>query len=80
MNSINCWQMSGSRGNGQGVFYRGIDGRTSLAELQERLAKLASVGDIPAEVLMSLPSPEEIRGRAGEAKYQAAALPATNQK
>jgi hypothetical protein len=31
------------------------------------------MGDIPAEVLMSLPSPEEIERRAAEAKAKAAA-------
>ena len=33
--------------------------------------KLASAGDIPPEVLMSLPSPEEIARRAEQAKARA---------
>jgi len=35
------------------------------------LTKLADSGDIPPEVLMSLPSPDEIQRRAGEAKQKA---------
>ncbi len=35
--------------------------------------KLAAAGDIPPEVLMSLPSPEEIQRRAVEAKAKAQA-------
>ena len=45
----------------------------ALAERQKCLTKLAAAGDIPAEVLMSLPSPEEIARRAEEAKAKAAA-------
>jgi len=37
------------------------------------LVKLAQGGDIPPEVLMSLPSPEEIARRAEEAKAKAQA-------
>ena len=41
--------------------------------------KLAQAGDIPPEVLMSLPSPEEIQRKAEEAKAraEAAARPAS---
>lgn len=38
-----------------------------------RLTKLASATDIPAEVQMNLPVPEEILRRAEEAKAKAAA-------
>ncbi len=50
--------------------------RDEKAALQERktcLTKLAAAGDIPLEVLMSLPSPDEIARRAEEAKHKAAA-------
>src|SRR5216117_826374 len=40
----------------------------ALKERQKCLVKLAQSGDIPPEVLMSLPSPEEIQRRAEEAK------------
>ena len=54
-------------------FSKERDDKKALQERQKCLAKLASAGDIPAEVLMSLPSPEEILRRAGEAKAKAAA-------
>ena len=43
----------------------------ALNERMKCLNKLADSGDIPAEVLMSLPSPDEIQRRAGEAKQKA---------
>lgn len=49
------------------------DSDKALAERQKCLVKLASAGDIPPEVLMSLPSPEEIAHRAGEAAAKAQA-------
>jgi len=54
-------------------FSKERDSDKALAERQKCLVKLASLGDIPAEVLMSLPSPEEIERRAIEAKAKAAA-------
>ena len=45
----------------------------ALAERQKCLVKLANAGDIPPEVLMSLPSPEEIARRAEEAAAKAQA-------
>ncbi len=55
------------------------DADKALSERQKCLVKLAAAGDIPPEVLMSLPSPEEIARRAEEAaaKAQAALAPAT---
>ena len=49
------------------------DSDKALAERQKCLVKLASAGDIPMEVLMSLPSPEEISRRAQEAAAKAEA-------
>ena len=43
----------------------------ALSERMKCLTKLADSGDIPPEVLMSLPSPDEIQRRAGEAKQKA---------
>lgn len=54
-------------------FSKERDSDKALAERQKCLVKLASAGDIPAEVLMSLPSPEEIARRAEEAKLKAQA-------
>ena len=54
-------------------FSKERDSDKALAERQKCLVKLAAAGDIPAEVLMSLPSPEEIARRAEEAKAKAAA-------
>jgi Pyruvate/2-oxoacid:ferredoxin oxidoreductase delta subunit len=54
-------------------FSKERDDKKALAERQKCLTKLAQAGDIPAEVLMSLPSPEEIVRRAEEAKAKAAA-------
>ncbi len=54
-------------------FSKERDSGKALAERQKCLTKLAQSGDIPAEVLMSLPSPEEIARRAEEAKAKAQA-------
>jgi Pyruvate/2-oxoacid:ferredoxin oxidoreductase delta subunit len=52
-------------------FSKERDADKALKERQKCLVKLASAGDIPPEVLMSLPSPEEIGRRAEEAKAKA---------
>src|SRR5437867_9075593 len=54
-------------------FSKERDADKALQERQKCLVKLAGAGDIPAEVLMSLPSPEEIQRRAQEATAQAQA-------
>ena len=54
-------------------FSKERDANKALAERQKCLVKLAQSGDIPPEVLMSLPSPDEIARRAGEAKARAEA-------
>src|SRR6266404_4486876 len=54
-------------------FSKERDDKKALQERQKCLVKLANAGDIPPEVLMSLPSPEEIMRRAEEAKAKAAA-------
>lgn len=54
-------------------FSKERDSNKALTERQKCLTKLAQSGDIPAEVLMSLPSPDEIARRAEEAKAKAAA-------
>ena len=54
-------------------FSKERDANKALAERQKCLTKLASAGDIPAEVLMSLPAPDEIARRAEEAKAKAEA-------
>ena len=64
----------------QSRFSKERDSDKALTERQKCLAKLAAAGDIPAEVLMSLPSPEEIARRAEEAKAKAAAALAAQQK
>ena len=58
-------------------FSKERDADKALAERQKCLVKLANMGDIPPEVLMSLPSPDEIARRAAEAaaKAQAALAP-----
>jgi Pyruvate/2-oxoacid:ferredoxin oxidoreductase delta subunit len=61
-------------------FSKERDSGKALNERQKCLVKLANSGDIPAEVLMSLPSPDEIQRRAAEATAKArAALAAANQ-
>src|SRR5256886_834244 len=52
-------------------FSKERDADKALQERQKCLVKLAQSGDIPPEVLMSLPSPEEIVRRADEAKAKA---------
>ena len=52
-------------------FSKERDANKALTERQKCLVKLAQSGDIPAEVLMSLPSPDEIMRRAEEAKAKA---------
>ena len=54
-------------------FSKERDDKKALQERQRCLTKLANAGDIPVEVLMSLPSPEEIMRRAEEAKAKAQA-------
>jgi NAD-dependent dihydropyrimidine dehydrogenase PreA subunit len=54
-------------------FSKERDSDKALAERQKCLVKLAAAGDIPPEVLMSLPSPEEIARRAAEAQAKAEA-------
>ena len=48
-------------------FSKERDSEKALKERQKCLVALQKLGDIPAEVLMSLPSPEEIQKRAQEA-------------
>jgi Pyruvate/2-oxoacid:ferredoxin oxidoreductase delta subunit len=57
----------------QSRFSKERDSDKALNERQKCLTKLAAAGDIPPEVLMSLPSPEEIQRRAAEAKEKAQA-------
>jgi NAD-dependent dihydropyrimidine dehydrogenase PreA subunit len=57
----------------QSRFSKERDSDKALTERQKCLIKLAQAGDIPPEVLMSLPSPQEILRRAGEAKAKAQA-------
>ena len=57
----------------QSRFSKERDADKALSERQKCLVKLAQAGDIPPEVLMSLPSPEEIMRRAAEAKAKAQA-------
>lgn len=54
-------------------FSKERDSNKALQERQRCLTKLAQAGDIPPEVLMALPSPEEIARRAEEAKAKAQA-------
>src|SRR5438552_9781399 len=61
-------------------FSKERDDKKALQERQKCLAKLANGADIPPEVLMSLPSPEEIARRAEEAKAKAAAALAAQPK
>jgi Pyruvate/2-oxoacid:ferredoxin oxidoreductase delta subunit len=60
-------------------FSKERDAGKALNERQKCLTKLAQAGDIPPEVLMSLPSPEEIARRAEEAKAKAQAALANQQ-
>jgi Pyruvate/2-oxoacid:ferredoxin oxidoreductase delta subunit len=61
-------------------FSKERDANKALNERQKCLVKLAQAGDIPPEVLMSLPSPEEILRRAEEAKAKAQAALAAQGK
>ncbi len=61
-------------------FSKERDEKKALQERQSCLTKLAQNGDIPLEVMMSLPSPEEILRRAEEAKAKAAAALAARSK
>lgn len=54
-------------------FSKERDDKKALSERQKCLTKLAQGGDIPMEVLMNLPAPEEILRRAEEAKAKAQA-------
>jgi Pyruvate/2-oxoacid:ferredoxin oxidoreductase delta subunit len=54
-------------------FSKERDSNKALQERQKCLTKLAQAGDIPPEVLMALPSPEEIQRRAAEASAKARA-------
>lgn len=54
-------------------FSKERDSNKALQERQKCLVKLAQAGDIPAEVLMALPAPEEIQRRAAEAAAKARA-------
>jgi hypothetical protein len=54
-------------------FSKERDSGKALQERQKCLTKLMQSADIPPEVLMSLPSPEEIARRAEEAKARAQA-------
>ena len=54
-------------------FSKERDSEKALKERQKCLVKLAEMGDIPPEVLMALPSPEEIQRKAEEAKAKAQA-------
>jgi len=60
-------------------FSKERDADKALQERQKCLVKLASAGDIPPEVLMSLPSSEEISRRAEEAKAKAQMVLAAQQ-
>ena len=61
-------------------FSKERDEGKALAERQKCLVKLAAMGDIPPEVLMSLPSPEEIARRAEEATAKAQAALASQDR
>src|SRR5213083_1292717 len=52
-------------------FSKERDSDKALKERQKCLIKLAQMGDIPPEVLMSLPSPEDMQRRAEEAMAKA---------
>jgi Pyruvate/2-oxoacid:ferredoxin oxidoreductase delta subunit len=60
-------------------FSKERDANKALNERQKCLTKLVQEGDIPPEVLMSLPSPDEIARRAEEAKAKAQAALARNE-
>lgn len=60
-------------GRSQSRFSKERDANQALQERRKCLAKLAQAADIPPEVLMALPSAEEIQRRAEEAKARALA-------
>ncbi len=60
-------------------FSKERDSDKALKERQKCLVKLVDMGDIPPEVLMSLPSPEEIQRKAEEAAAKAKAALQANQ-
>ena len=64
----------------QSRFSKERDADKALKERQKCLVKLAQSGDIPPEVLMSLPAPDEIMRRAVEAKAKAQAALANQPK
>jgi ferredoxin len=57
----------------QSRFSKERDADKALRERRKCLAKLGESGDIPPEVLMALPSPEEIQRRSEEAAAKARA-------
>lgn len=59
-------------------FSKERDANKALTERQKCLTKLVEGGDIPPEVLMSLPAPDEILRRAEEAKAKAQAALSRN--
>jgi Pyruvate/2-oxoacid:ferredoxin oxidoreductase delta subunit len=59
-------------------FSKERDSDKALKERQKCLVKLQQMGDIPPEVLMSLPSPDEIQRRAQEAQAKAEAARQAN--
>jgi hypothetical protein len=59
-------------------FSKERDASKALAERKKCLTKLAADGFIPAEVLASLPAPEEIQRKAAEAAAKAKAALAAN--
>jgi Pyruvate/2-oxoacid:ferredoxin oxidoreductase delta subunit len=61
-------------------FSKERDEKKALQERQKCLTKLAQGGDIPVEVLMNLPSPDEIQRRAEEARAKATAALAAQPK
>src|SRR2546427_10969319 len=61
-------------------FSKERDSEKALKERQKCLTKLAQAADIPPEVLMALPSPDEILRRAEEAKAKAQAALASQPK
>jgi Pyruvate/2-oxoacid:ferredoxin oxidoreductase delta subunit len=71
---VDVFQMLRDRSQrAQSRFSKERDADKALKERQKCLAKLAESGDIPPEVLMTLPSAEEIQRRAAEAAAKAQA-------
>src|SRR5437773_11938263 len=61
-------------------FSKERDADKALSERQKCLINISAAGDLPPEVLMALPSPEEIQRRAEEAKAKAQAALASSPK